>query len=419
MRERETPRESAQTRAASARCWRFDLLSACSTRGRVTGSSAAALWSTLLLVCRCREAVPKPPLASAGRPDRKVGAAWKLAPLRSSAQLVHSTALLPVSSSAPRTRTLARFRLLQCASRPPRPPSTRSTSPAPRRPLAPHLTQLTRTPSTAPDQPSIPTRGPEQHPTTPHPPSTSPHPPSPPPHLANPPHPPCPHQPRSSRRPTSSSTSSSRPASARPSSTSARTTRPSSRRSRRARSTACPASTSSPARTRRVPARASRQWRAELTLRACAQMVALSAAQGYAQVCGHPAAVIVHVDCGTQVRLYLSHHILSSERRADPLEIRRPSQAQCTTSRPAARPSSSTPARARSPRTASSQGVGTSSSTGCRCVDVLCISRNGRSHALTPAFPHAERDRPARHRAAVHAARRRDPVGQEHAAGRS
>lgn len=31
------------------------------------------------------------------------------------------------------------------------------------------------------------------------------------------------------------------------------------------------------------------------------QMVALSAAQGYAQVCGLPAAVIVHVDCGTQV----------------------------------------------------------------------------------------------------------------------
>jgi len=46
-------------------------------------------------------------------------------------------------------------------------------------------------------------------------------------------------------------------------------------------------------------------------------MVALSAAQGYAQVCGHPAAVIVHVDCGTQVRLYLSDSILSSEQRAD------------------------------------------------------------------------------------------------------
>lgn len=29
-------------------------------------------------------------------------------------------------------------------------------------------------------------------------------------------------------------------------------------------------------------------------------MVGLSAAQGYAQVCGLPAAVIVHVDCGTQ-----------------------------------------------------------------------------------------------------------------------
>lgn len=32
------------------------------------------------------------------------------------------------------------------------------------------------------------------------------------------------------------------------------------------------------------------------------EMVALSAAQGYAQVTGKPAAVIVHVDVGTQVR---------------------------------------------------------------------------------------------------------------------
>lgn len=31
------------------------------------------------------------------------------------------------------------------------------------------------------------------------------------------------------------------------------------------------------------------------------EMVALSAAQGYAQVTGNPAAVIVHVDVGTQV----------------------------------------------------------------------------------------------------------------------
>lgn len=31
------------------------------------------------------------------------------------------------------------------------------------------------------------------------------------------------------------------------------------------------------------------------------EMVALSAAQGYAQVSGKPAAVIVHVDVGTQV----------------------------------------------------------------------------------------------------------------------
>ena len=33
------------------------------------------------------------------------------------------------------------------------------------------------------------------------------------------------------------------------------------------------------------------------------EMVALSAAHGYAQVTGRPAAVIVHVDLGTQVRL--------------------------------------------------------------------------------------------------------------------
>lgn len=31
------------------------------------------------------------------------------------------------------------------------------------------------------------------------------------------------------------------------------------------------------------------------------EMVALSAAHGYAQACGHPAAVFVHVDVGTQV----------------------------------------------------------------------------------------------------------------------
>jgi thiamine pyrophosphate-dependent acetolactate synthase large subunit-like protein len=34
------------------------------------------------------------------------------------------------------------------------------------------------------------------------------------------------------------------------------------------------------------------------------EMVALSAAQGYAQVTGTPAAVIVHVDVGTQVSIH-------------------------------------------------------------------------------------------------------------------
>ena len=33
------------------------------------------------------------------------------------------------------------------------------------------------------------------------------------------------------------------------------------------------------------------------------EMAALSAAQGYGQACGKPAAVIVHTDVGTQVRL--------------------------------------------------------------------------------------------------------------------
>ena len=37
------------------------------------------------------------------------------------------------------------------------------------------------------------------------------------------------------------------------------------------------------------------------------EMVALSAAQGYAQVTGNPAAVIVHVDVGTQVGPLFSH----------------------------------------------------------------------------------------------------------------
>jgi len=35
------------------------------------------------------------------------------------------------------------------------------------------------------------------------------------------------------------------------------------------------------------------------------EMVALSAAQGYAQITGNPAAVIVHVDVGTQVSLFI------------------------------------------------------------------------------------------------------------------
>ncbi|GAA5942311.1 hypothetical protein JCM3775_003219 [Rhodotorula graminis] len=39
------------------------------------------------------------------------------------------------------------------------------------------------------------------------------------------------------------------------------------------------------------------------------EMVALSAAQGYAQVCGHPAAVIVHVDCGTQALAGAVHNV--------------------------------------------------------------------------------------------------------------
>ncbi|GAA6005792.1 uncharacterized protein JCM10292_004638 [Rhodotorula paludigena] len=39
------------------------------------------------------------------------------------------------------------------------------------------------------------------------------------------------------------------------------------------------------------------------------EMVALSAAQGYAQVCGLPAAVIVHVDCGTQALAGAVHNV--------------------------------------------------------------------------------------------------------------
>ncbi|KAJ9115964.1 hypothetical protein QFC22_005107 [Naganishia vaughanmartiniae] len=35
------------------------------------------------------------------------------------------------------------------------------------------------------------------------------------------------------------------------------------------------------------------------------ESVALNCAQGYYQACGKPAAVIVHVDCGTQVRFVL------------------------------------------------------------------------------------------------------------------
>lgn len=41
------------------------------------------------------------------------------------------------------------------------------------------------------------------------------------------------------------------------------------------------------------------------------EMVALSAAQGYAQVTGNPAAVIVHVDVGTQVSLFLTGMLMN------------------------------------------------------------------------------------------------------------
>lgn len=40
------------------------------------------------------------------------------------------------------------------------------------------------------------------------------------------------------------------------------------------------------------------------------EMVALSAAHAYAQVTGKPAAVIVHVDVGTQVRLSVSRDVI-------------------------------------------------------------------------------------------------------------
>lgn len=39
------------------------------------------------------------------------------------------------------------------------------------------------------------------------------------------------------------------------------------------------------------------------------EMVALSCAQGYAQVTGQPAAVIVHVDCGTQALAGAVHNV--------------------------------------------------------------------------------------------------------------
>ncbi|GAA5826197.1 hypothetical protein JCM5353_003843 [Sporobolomyces roseus] len=39
------------------------------------------------------------------------------------------------------------------------------------------------------------------------------------------------------------------------------------------------------------------------------EMVALSCAQGYAQVCGKPAAVLVHVDCGTQALAGAVHNV--------------------------------------------------------------------------------------------------------------
>lgn len=43
------------------------------------------------------------------------------------------------------------------------------------------------------------------------------------------------------------------------------------------------------------------------------EMVALSAAQGYASVTGKPAAVIVHVDVGTQVSIVvdLDHYVIT------------------------------------------------------------------------------------------------------------
>ncbi|KAF9490577.1 thiamine diphosphate-binding protein [Pleurotus eryngii] len=50
--------------------------------------------------------------------------------------------------------------------------------------------------------------------------------------------------------------------------------------------------------------------RTALTIVTCPnEMVALSAAQGYAQVCGKPAAVIVHVDVGTQAMAGAIHNV--------------------------------------------------------------------------------------------------------------
>ncbi|KAG5220361.1 Benzoylformate decarboxylase [Salix suchowensis] len=76
--------------------------------------------------------------------------------------------------------------------------------------------------------------------------------------------------------------------------------------------------------------------RTALTIVTCPnEMVALSAAQGYAQVCGKPAAVIVHVDVGTQaaiVRQYMRNTTQLHSGKDMPSVIRR--SLQIATSEP-------------------------------------------------------------------------------------
>jgi len=104
---------------------------------------------------------------------------------------------------------------------------------------------------------------------------------------------------------------------------------------------------------------------ADCVLRSSSQMVALSCAQGYAQVCGKPAAVLVHVVSFARL-VDLNSNVEANPERPIRIAVHKLSQEQCTTSRLVVLRSSSMPERRPSLKMENSQDPETSSFTGYR-----------------------------------------------------